>query len=66
VWELESAVEIMSTAQLGTELTAEEVDAITTFLRALTGDQPDVDYPLLPPSSPTTPRPDLSVTIGEE
>lgn len=61
VWGLQEAVAVMSTAQLGTELTGDEVEAITAFLRTLTGRQPDVEYPILPPSGDATPPPDLSV-----
>ncbi|GAB1581767.1 cytochrome-c peroxidase [Phyllobacterium phragmitis] len=59
VWDLKQAVEIMSTSQLGTELQADEVEAIVAFLHTLTGEQPDVTYPMLPASTPTTPRPVL-------
>lgn len=48
----------MGDAQLGRELKANEVEAITAFLHSLTGDQPKVTLPILPPSSPTTPKPD--------
>lgn len=58
VWDLEQAVEIMSDSQLGRSLDAKEIDAITAFLHSLTGDQPKVAYPLLPPSTPDTPRPE--------
>lgn len=61
VWRLDEAVAVMSTAQLGTELTDDEIAAITAFLLTLTGRQPVVEYPILPPGSPTTPPPDLSV-----
>jgi cytochrome c peroxidase len=61
VWRLEEAVGVMSASQLGSELTPEEVEAITAFLHTLTGRQPRVDYPILPPSSATTPPPDLTV-----
>ncbi len=57
VWSLEEAVALMGTSQLGTELNEEEVKNITAFLHTLTGEQPVVTYPALPPSSPTTPRP---------
>ncbi len=57
VWSLEQAVAIMGTSQLGTELNQDEVQAITQFLHTLTGDQPQVVYPILPASTPTTPRP---------
>lgn len=57
VWDLEQAVAIMGTAQLGRELNDEEASAIAAFLRTLTGRQPTVEYPILPPSTPDTPRP---------
>jgi len=60
VWNLADAVKIMGTAQLGVELTQTEADKITTFLRTLTGDQPQVMHPVLPPNSKTTPRPVLA------
>ncbi|WP_420960101.1 cytochrome-c peroxidase [Brucella sp. IR073] len=59
VWDLKQAVEIMSSSQLGTELKGDEVEAIVAFLDTLTGEQPDVTYPLLPVSSPDTPQPVL-------
>jgi cytochrome c peroxidase len=64
VWDLNDAVTIMGEAQLGQELNDEEVDKIVIFLGALTGKQPDVELPVLPPSTKDTPRPILEV-IGE-
>ncbi|MFV3306587.1 cytochrome-c peroxidase [Pseudomonas sp. NY15181] len=57
VWSLEEAVAIMGTAQLGKQLSTEEVGDIVAFLKTLTGKQPQVEYPILPPSTATTPRP---------
>ena len=57
VWSLHEAVEVMGTAQLGTELTAEEVDDIVAFLGTLTGDQPRMEYPVLPLRGTDTPPP---------
>ena len=57
VWDLEQAVAIMGSSQLGQELNDGEIKAITAFLRTLTGDQPKIDYPILPPSTNSTPRP---------
>ncbi|MGF1444578.1 MAG: cytochrome-c peroxidase [Pikeienuella sp.] len=57
VWSLAEAVEVMGVAQLGNELSQDDAAKIAVFLGALTGDQPQVTYPLLPPSGPTTPRP---------
>jgi cytochrome c peroxidase len=56
-WDLRQAVAIMGTSQLGVRLTDDEVDKITDFLGALTGEQPSVTYPILPPSGADTPQP---------
>lgn len=57
VWSLEEAVAVMGTAQLGTELNDDEVKSIVAFLKTLTGDIPEVTYPVLPPSTADTPKP---------
>lgn len=57
VWTLEEAVEIMSSSQLGGVLKENEVKEVAAFLRTLTGKQPVVTLPILPPDSPTTPKP---------
>jgi cytochrome c peroxidase len=57
VWDLTQAVAIMGDSQLGQTLTTEEAARIADFLRTLTGDQPKVVYPILPPSTAKTPRP---------
>ena len=57
VWNLREAVAIMGTSQLGEKLSDSEIDAITAFLKTLTGRQPVVDYPILPVSTDTTPKP---------
>ncbi|HKJ92265.1 MAG TPA: cytochrome-c peroxidase [Longimicrobiales bacterium] len=57
VWDLGEAVRIMGTAQLGSELSDDEVQAVTAFLQTLTGRQPDVAYPTLPPNGEATPKP---------
>jgi mono/diheme cytochrome c family protein len=56
-WDLRQAVAVMGASQLGIQLTSDDVDKITAFLDSLTGDQPKVTYPVLPPSVGTTPRP---------
>lgn len=56
-WDLRQAVAVMGVSQLGAELSGEEVDKITAFMHALTGEQPQVTYPILPPSVAETPRP---------
>jgi len=57
VWNLKDAVKIMGSAQLGISLTDDDADKITAFLKTLTGKQPVVMHPILPPNSITTPRP---------
>ena len=57
VWDLEQAVAIMGSSQLGQELDATETKAIAAFLHTLTGEQPKVVYPILPASTASTPRP---------
>jgi cytochrome c peroxidase len=56
-WDLRQAVGVMGSSQLGAELTAGEVDRITAFLESLTGEQPKIMHPVLPPSVAATPRP---------
>ncbi|MGE5246061.1 MAG: cytochrome-c peroxidase [Betaproteobacteria bacterium] len=56
-WDLRQAVGVMGVSQIGAQLTPEETDKIVAFLDALTGEQPKVVYPILPPSVAATPRP---------
>lgn len=56
VWTLEESVSIMGDLQLGKRYTKQEINDITAFLKTLTGDQPKVEYPVLPPSGPNTPK----------
>jgi len=56
-WDLKQAVGVMATSQLGEHLTDAEIGKVTAFLRSLTGTQPQVSYPILPPSVATTPKP---------
>ena len=55
---LTEAVDIMGRLQLGRTYSAEENAKIVAFLKTLTGDQPRIALPILPPSSDKTPRPD--------
>jgi cytochrome c peroxidase len=56
-WSLDEAVHIMAEYQLGITLTGDEADKIIAFLRTLTGDQPAIIFPILPPSTADTPEP---------
>jgi cytochrome c peroxidase len=49
----------MRTSQLGAELNDEEVRKIISFLKSLTGEQPEVEYLILPPETEKTPKPEL-------
>lgn len=56
-WDLREAVRIMGEYQLGIKLSEAEIDRIVAFLKTLTGIQPAIIYPTLPPSTTATPRP---------
>lgn len=62
VWDLREAVAVMGQSQLGEKLADKDVDAITAFLKTLTGTQPKVEYPILPVSTDKTPKPKEMVT----
>nr|WP_320051303.1 cytochrome-c peroxidase [uncultured Desulfuromonas sp.] len=64
VWSLDQAVAIMGSSQLGMEINDQEVALIVAFLNGLTGDQPEVVHPVLPPSTKATPKPVLQVNIS--
>jgi len=57
VWTLEEAVNLMAKHQLNEALAPEETQAIVAFLGTLTGEQPKVEYPQLPPRGKDTPKP---------
>ncbi len=56
-WDLRQAVAVMGSSQLGQSLTDDETSKITAYLKSLTGEQPQVTYPILPPSTASTPEP---------
>ncbi|MCL1100756.1 cytochrome-c peroxidase [Shewanella saliphila] len=57
VWGLEEAVNTMADIQLGQKMNQEEISQMVEFLKTLTGDQPQIVLPALPPSNNNTPRP---------
>jgi cytochrome c peroxidase len=63
---LAEAVDLMGLLQLGRQYTEEEVDQIVAFLKTLTGEQPQITLPILPPSSDATPRPTPFADAGDE
>ncbi len=54
---LAQAVDIMGRLQLGRHFSDEENANIVAFLKTLTGEQPELILPILPPSHDSTPRP---------
>jgi len=56
-WSLTQAVTVMAKSQLGKKLSDAEISDIVAFLGSLTGRQPQVVFPILPPSVATTPQP---------
>jgi hypothetical protein len=53
------AIELMGSVQLGAHLNPEEIERIEIFLGTLTGNQPKVEYPVLPSNSDGILRPIL-------
>jgi cytochrome c peroxidase len=49
-WDLKEAVEVMGQSELGQKLSAGETEKLVEFLKSLTGRQPQVVLPILPPS----------------
>jgi len=58
-WDLGVAVMVMAEYQLGVKLSGDEVEKIVAFLKTLTGEQPSIIYPILPPSTVNTLKPAL-------
>lgn len=57
-WDLRQAVAVMAKSQVGASLSGDEIDLIVSFLDSLTGQQPSVVYPTLPPNVTSSPHPD--------
>ncbi|QDF68500.1 cytochrome-c peroxidase [Shewanella sp. SNU WT4] len=57
VWDLEQAVNVMADIQLGQKLNEQQTVQMVAFLKSLTGEQPQIVLPILPPSNANTPRP---------
>ncbi len=60
VWSLKDAIKEMGSVQLGVKITDAEATSIETFLKSLTGDKPNITYPILPVITDTTPKPDMN------
>lgn len=59
IWTLNDAIKAMGSVQLGINISDSEAKSIITFLKSLTGQMPQIIYPILPPSTDETPRPVL-------
>ena len=57
VFDLKQAIAVMGESQLGQKLDESERDKIAAFLISLTGRQPEITLPFLPPSAAATPNP---------
>jgi cytochrome c peroxidase len=55
--DLKQAIAVMGSSQLGQKLSDDETGRIAAFLKSLTGREPEVVLPILPPSVASTPRP---------
>jgi cytochrome c peroxidase len=56
-WDLGQSVGVMAASQIGAPVSAEENAQITAFLGSLTGEQPRITYPVLPPAVGPAPPP---------
>ena len=63
VWSLAETVNIVAKDMLSKELTEEQTQLIVAFLHSLTGEIPAyaLEIPILPPSTPQTPRPRFDI-----
>ncbi len=59
VWSIEEAIRIMGETELGETISDKDTQKIKAFFGALTGKKPYVRYPILPPSTDQTPKPNL-------
>ena len=60
IWSLADAVKEMGSTQLGISISNDDSKKIVTFLKTLTGEKPQISYPILPASTVNTPKPDMN------
>ncbi|MDR2100021.1 MAG: cytochrome-c peroxidase [Campylobacteraceae bacterium] len=60
IWSLQDAVKEMASIQLGIKISDKEAKQIMDFMHSLTGRKPVLTYPILPPSTAKTPKPDMN------
>ena len=59
IWSLKEAIQEMGRIQLGMDVSDKDAAKIETFLKALDGRKPKVEFPMLPASTATTPKPNV-------
>lgn len=57
IWSLVDAIKEMGRTQVGQEISTADAEKIATFLKSLEGEKPYVEYPMLPASTASTPKP---------
>jgi cytochrome c peroxidase len=60
IWSLKDAIKEMGSVQLGIKISDKEADKMMEFMHALTGRKQVITYPILPPSTSKTPKPDMN------
>jgi len=60
IWNLKDAIKEMGRIQLGTKISDKQAESIEAFLGSLSGKKPHMMMPMLPASTPATPKPDLN------
>ena len=60
IWNLKDAIKEMGRIQLGTKISDKQAESIEAFLGSLTGKKPHMMMPMLPASTPATPKPNLN------
>jgi cytochrome c peroxidase len=60
IWNLKDAIKEMGRIQLGTKISDKQAESIEAFLGALDGKKPHMMMPMLPASTPATPKPNLN------
>ncbi len=59
IWSLKEAVQEMGITQLSMKISDSDANKIVTFLKSLTGEKPDIKYPILPSSTQKTAKPEV-------
>ena len=59
IWKLTDVIKEMGSTQLGITISDKEAQKIETFLKALTGEKPQITYPQFPVATDKTPKPEL-------